>query len=139
LNVLYAYSFPFLLHHSIAGSKLLLRFNIHDVDVNAVCHFGSIFFIKMVVGSSRRNTHDSEEEIEVDNTYQGEEEGMEGDEDNEIDSDDHDPQKAKERYTTLWKYDTKLSRGKGGRTEKFICHQCHTEYTDSYTCVRKHL
>jgi hypothetical protein len=36
------------------------------------------FVIMMVVGSSHRNTHDSEDEIEVDNTYQGEKEGMEG-------------------------------------------------------------
>jgi uncharacterized membrane protein len=45
------------------------------------------FFIMMVVvGNSYQNTHDSEEEIEVDNTYQGEEEGMEGDVNNENDS-----------------------------------------------------
>jgi hypothetical protein len=37
------------------------------------------FIIMMVVGSSHRNTHDSEEKIEVGNTYQGEEEGMKGD------------------------------------------------------------
>jgi hypothetical protein len=97
------------------------------------------FIIMMVVGNSRRNTHDSDEEIEVDNTYQGEEEGMGGDEDNENDSDGQDPQKSKERYTPLWKYVTKLSEGKGGGTGKFICHHCHTEYTGSYTRVRKHL
>jgi hypothetical protein len=97
------------------------------------------FVIMMVVGSSRRNTHDSEDEIEVDSTYQGEEEGMEGDEDNENDSDDHDPQKVKERNTPLWKYVTKLTGGKGGGTGKFICHHCHIEYTGSYTRVRKHL
>jgi hypothetical protein len=34
------------------------------------------FIIMMVVGSSHQNTHDSDEEIEVDNTYQGEEEGV---------------------------------------------------------------
>jgi hypothetical protein len=61
-----------------------------------------------------RNTHDSDEEIEVDNTYQGEVEGMEGDGDNENDSDGQDPQKSKDRYTPLWKYVTKLSGGKGG-------------------------
>jgi hypothetical protein len=44
----------------------------------------------------------------VDNTYQGEEEGMEGDGDNENDSDGQDPQKSKDRYTPLWKYVTKL-------------------------------
>jgi hypothetical protein len=43
LNVFFSYSFRFLLHYSIAGSKLLSRFNIHDVDDNVVCHFGSIF------------------------------------------------------------------------------------------------
>jgi hypothetical protein len=53
------------------------------------------FILIVVVGSSRQNTHGSDEEIEVDNTYEGEEEGMEGDEDKEKDSDDHDPQKAK--------------------------------------------
>ena len=79
------------------------------------------FIIMMVVGSSRRNTHDSDEEIEVDNTYQGEEEGMEGDRDNENDSDDHDHEKVKERNTPLWKYVTKLTGGKGGGTRKFIC------------------
>jgi hypothetical protein len=97
------------------------------------------FIIMMVVGSSRRNTHDSDEEIEVDSTYQGEEEGMEGDEDNENDSDDHDPQKGKGRYTPLCKYVTKFSGGKGGGTWKSICHHCHKDYTGSYTRVRKHL
>jgi hypothetical protein len=75
----------------------------------------------------------------VDNTYQGEEEGMEGDGDNENDSDGQDPQKSKDRYTPLWKYVTKLSGGKGGGTGKFICHHCHTDHTGSYTRVRKHL
>ena len=93
------------------------------------------FIIMMVVGSSRQNTHDNDEEIEVDNTSQGEEEGMEGDEDN----DGQDPQKSKDRYTPLWKYVTKLSGGKGGGTGKFICHHCHKDYTSSYTHVRKHL
>ena len=97
------------------------------------------FIIMMVVGSSHRNTHDSDEEIEVDSTYQGEEEGMEGDEDNENDSDGQDPQKSKDRYTPLWKYVTKLSGGKGGGTGKFICHHCHKDYTGSYTHVTKHL
>jgi hypothetical protein len=47
------------------------------------------FILMVVVGSSGRNTHDSDKEIEV-NTYQGEKEGMEGDESNENDSNDHD-------------------------------------------------
>jgi hypothetical protein len=93
----------------------------------------------MVVGNSHRNTHDSDEEIEVDNTYQGQEEGMGGDENNKNDSDGQDPQKSKERYTPLWKYVTNLSEGKGGGTRKFICHHCHKEYVGSYTHVRKHL
>jgi hypothetical protein len=78
------------------------------------------FIIMMVVGGScrPRPTHDSDEEIEVDNTYQGEEEGMEGDGDNENDSDGQDPQKSKYRYTRLWKYVTKLTGGKGGGTGK---------------------
>jgi hypothetical protein len=97
------------------------------------------FIIMMVVGGSRRNTHDSDEEVEVDSTYQGEEEGMEGDGDNENDSDSQDPQKSKDRYTPLWKYVTKLSGGKVGGTGKFICHHCHKDYTGSYTRVRKHL
>jgi hypothetical protein len=60
------------------------------------------FLIMMVVvGSSCRNTHDSEEEIEVDNTYQGVAEGMEGDEDNENDSDGQDPQKSEEVHTSM--------------------------------------
>jgi hypothetical protein len=94
------------------------------------------FFIMMVVGiRGRRNTHDSDEEIEVDSTYQGEEEGMAGDEDNENASDD--PQKPKENLTSLWKYVTRL--GGGGGTTKFTCHHCPKNYTGSYTCVRKHL
>jgi hypothetical protein len=99
------------------------------------------FIIMMVVGGSRRPrpTHDSDEEIEVDSTYQGEEEGMEGDGDNENDNDGQDPQKSKDRYTPLWKYVTKLSGGKGGGTRKFICHHCHKDYTGSYTRVRKNL
>ena len=99
------------------------------------------FFIMMVVVGTRRrrNTHDSDEEIEVDNTYQGEEEGMEGDEDNENDSDDHDPQKSKEKYTPLWKYVTRLGGGKGGGTTKFTCHHRHTKYISFYTRVRKHI
>ena len=76
MNVFFSYSFPFLLHHSIAGSKLLSRFNNHDDDVNVVCHFGSIFYFDGGVGTSCRNNHDSDEEIEVDNTDQGEEEGI---------------------------------------------------------------
>jgi hypothetical protein len=75
----------------------------------------------------------------VDNTYQGEEEGMEEAEDNENDSDDYDLQKAKEKYTPLWKYVTRLNGGKGGGTTKFICYHCHTEYTGSYSRVKKHL
>jgi hypothetical protein len=74
----------------------------------------------------------------VDNTYQGNKEGMEGDEDNENDSDDHELQKSKEKYTPLWKYVTRLGGGKGGGTTKFTCHHCHTKYTCSYTRVRKH-
>jgi uncharacterized membrane protein len=98
------------------------------------------FLIMMVVvGSSRRNTNHSDEEIEVDNTYQGEEERMEGDEDDENDRDNHDPQKAKEKITPKWKYVRRLGGGKGGGTTKFICHHCHREYTDSYNHVRKHL
>jgi hypothetical protein len=97
------------------------------------------FIIMMAVGGSCRNTHDSDEEIEVDGTYQGEEEGMEGNGDNENDSDGQDPQKSKDRYTPLWKYVTKLNGGKGGGTGKFICHHCHKDYTSSYTRVRNHL
>ena len=96
------------------------------------------FIIMMVVGNSRRNTHDSDEEIDVESTYQREE-GMGGHEDNENDSDGQDPQKSKERYTPLWKYVTKLSEGKGGGIGKVICHHCHKEYIGSYTRVRKHL
>jgi hypothetical protein len=103
-----------------------------------------VFFLKQAIdvlsyAAGEGDTHDSEEEIEVDSTYQGEEEGMEGDEDNENESDDHDPQKGKERNTPLWKYVTNLSGEKGGGIGKFICHHCHTEYTGSYTRVRKHL
>jgi hypothetical protein len=91
----------------------------------------------VVVGTEGcRNTHDSDEEIEVDSTYHGEEEGMEGDEDNENDSDD--PQKPKENLRPLSKYVTRLGGGKGGGTTKFTCHHCHTNYTASYTRVRKH-
>jgi hypothetical protein len=64
---------------------------------------------------------------------------MEGDEDNENDSDGQDPQKSKDKYTPLWKYITKLSGEKGCGTGKFICHHCHKGYTGSYTRVRKHL
>jgi len=98
------------------------------------------FFIMMVaVGSSRRNTHDSDEEIEVEKTYQGEEEGIEEDKDNENDSDGHDPQKYKEKYTTMWNYFTRINVGKGGGTKKIICHHCHTKYKGSYTSVKKHI
>jgi len=48
-------------------------------------------------------------------------------------------QKSKDKHTPLWKYVTKLTGGKGGGTGKFICHHCNTEYTGSYTRVRKHL
>jgi hypothetical protein len=44
-------------------------------------HFHRDYGLKHL--SSRRNNHDSDKEIEVDNTNQGEEEGMDGDEDNE--------------------------------------------------------
>jgi hypothetical protein len=99
------------------------------------------FFIMMVVvgTSSCRNTHVSDEEIKVDSTYQGEDEGIEGHEDNKNDSDDHDPQKSKEKFTPLWKHVTRLGGGKGGGTTKFTCHHCHKEYTSSYTHVRKYL
>jgi len=87
----------------------------------------------VVVEISHRNTH-GEEGIEVDNTYQGEEEGMEGDEDNE-----NDPPQKKEKHTPLWKHFIRLGGGKEGGNTKFICHHCHTEYTGYYTRVRKHL
>jgi hypothetical protein len=92
------------------------RFNIHDVDVNVVCLFGSIFYYNDGGGGSRRPrpTHDSDEEIEMDSTYQGEEEGMEGDGDNEHDSDGQDLQKSKDKHTPLWKYVTKLTGGERG-------------------------
>jgi hypothetical protein len=73
----------------------------------------------------------------VDSTNQGKEEGMKGDKDNEIDSDE--PQKSKENFTPLWKYVTRLVGGKGGGTTKFTCHHCHKEYIGSSTHVRKHL
>jgi hypothetical protein len=62
---------------------------------------------------------------------------MEGDDENENDSDD--AQKPKEILTPLQKYVTRLGGGKGGGTTKFACHHCHTTYTGSYTRVRKHL
>jgi hypothetical protein len=104
-----SYSFPFLLHHSIAGSKLLSRFNKHVGYAILVP-----FFIMMVAlgVKGHQNTRDYEEEIEVDNTYHGEEEEMEGDDENENDSDDHDPQKPKEILTPLWKYVTRLGWGR---------------------------
>jgi hypothetical protein len=43
----------------------------------------------VVLGArGRQNTHDSDDEIEVNDTYHGEEEEMEGDDENENDSDD---------------------------------------------------
>ena len=80
------------------------------------------FFIMMVVlgARGRQNTHDSDDEIEVNDTYHGEEEEMEGDDENENDSDD--AQKPKDILTPLWKYETRLGRGKGGGTENFTCH-----------------
>jgi hypothetical protein len=75
------------------------------------------FVITMVVGSSRRNTHDSEDDIEVDNTYQGEEEGMEGDEYNENGSDDHDPQKLKRGTHLCGSMAQILLEGKGVEQE----------------------
>jgi hypothetical protein len=71
------------------------------------------FIIMMVVGSSHRNTHDIDEEIEVDNTYQGEEEGMEGNEDNENDSDGQDPQKSKDSTHLYGSMSLRLVEGKG--------------------------
>jgi hypothetical protein len=106
------------------------------VYVNVVCHFGSIMMV--VLGAAGyRNAHDSGEEIEVENTYHGEEEEMEGDDGKENDSDD--PQKPKEILKPLWKYATRLGGGKGGGTTKFTCHHYHKTYTGSYTHVRKHL
>jgi hypothetical protein len=83
-----------------------------------------------------QNIHDSEEEIEVDNTYQGEEEGMEEDEDNENDSDDHDPQKAKEKYTPLWKYVTRLNGGKGGGTTIYMPPLSYRIHRFLYPCEK---
>jgi hypothetical protein len=67
------------------------------------------FFIMMVVLGVRgcRNTHDGE--VEVDNTYYGEEEEMERDDEKENDSDD--AQKPEEISTPLWKYVTRLGGG----------------------------
>jgi hypothetical protein len=71
------------------------------------------FFIMTVVlgDRGRRNTHDSKEETEVDSTCHGEEEEMEGYDENENDS----------------------------GTRQFTCHHCYTTYTCSYTHMRKHL
>jgi hypothetical protein len=71
------------------------------------------FLILMVVLGGCRSTNDSDEEIEVDNTYHGDEEEMEGDDDNENDSDDVDEQKPKEISTPLCKYVTRLGEEKG--------------------------
>jgi hypothetical protein len=136
LNVFFSYSFPSLLHHSTAGSKLLSRFNNHDGYRYVIL---VPFFIMMVVlgDKGRQNTRDSDEEIEVDNTYHGEEDEIEGDDKNENDSDD--TQKRKEILTSLWKYVTRLGGGKRGGTTKPTCHHCHKTYTGSSTRVRKHL
>ena len=91
----------------------------------------------MVMLGGRQNTNDDEEELEVDSTYHGEEEEMEGDDAKENDSDD--PQKPKEILKPLWKYATRLGGGKGGGTTKFTCHHYHKTYTGSYTHVRKHV
>jgi hypothetical protein len=71
------------------------------------------FIIMMVVGGSCRNTHDSNEEIEVDNTYQGEEEGMEGDGDNENDSDVRIPKNPKTGTHLCGSMSLSLVEGKG--------------------------
>jgi hypothetical protein len=83
------------------------------------------FFIMMVVlgNKGRRNTHDSEEEIEVDNTYHGDEKELEGYDENENDNDD--AQKPKEILTPLWKYATRLGGGKGGWNHKIYMPPCH--------------
>jgi hypothetical protein len=49
----------------------------------------------------------------VDNSYQREKEGMEGDKYNENDSHDNDLQKSKEKLTPLLKYVTRNGGGKG--------------------------
>jgi hypothetical protein len=54
----------------------------------------SVPFFIMIVVLGRRNTDDEEEEIEVGSTYHGEEEEIEGDDDNETHS--YDGQKLKE-------------------------------------------
>jgi len=90
----------------------------------------------VVLGAGgRRNTHDSEKEIEVDSPYHGEEDKMEGDDENDSD----DEQKCKEILTPLWNSVTRLGVGKGGGTKKFTCLHCHKTHIGFYTHVRKHL
>jgi hypothetical protein len=90
------------------------------------------FILMMVLGNQRRN---EEEDEEVGSgTYRGEEE-----EEEEEDEHEGGGKITKEDQTPLWKYVTRLGRGIGGGTTKFVWPHCNTTYTGSYTYVRKHL
>lgn len=69
-------------------------------------------------------------------TYHGEEAEKE-DDDNENDSDDDHENKTKENSTPLWKYVTRLGKGKGGGTTKLTCPCCRKNFTSFiYPCEK---
>ena len=95
------------------------------------------FFVIMVLESRRRVDHDEDDEevssggmaIPGEEEYLGEEEEESGDKGT----------KTKATQTPLWKYVTRPEARKGGGTTKFTFLHCKSNYTGSYTCVRKHL
>jgi hypothetical protein len=90
----------------------------------------------VLIGSRHVNEEDDSGHSHSDPDYpmnEGEE-GGEGD-DNEVDS-------GKASLTPLWRYVTKLEKGRGGGTTKFLCpHGCRPgkPYSSSYSHVRRHL
>ena len=97
LDVLFSYSFPFLLPDSIVGSRLF------STSMMGMWFILLVLFLNMMAVLGNRRTNDEEDEEVGSGTYHGDDE-VERDDDNENDSDDGHGIKPKESSTPLWKY-----------------------------------
>jgi hypothetical protein len=125
LNVLFSYSFPFLLlPHYIADYSQYSR-----SMIGMWCMLP--FFIMMVL-MGKPKTNDEEEDVENGNgLYYGEEEEVDGDEEDDEANNDNENKTKRVQHPcgSMWQ---RLEGGKGGGTTKFSCPHCKKTYTGSY-------
>jgi len=57
----------------------------------------------------------------------------------DVEEGEHEGQKTKQDQTPLWKYVQRPEAGRGGGTTKFHCPHCNSDFTGSYTRLRRHL